>query len=282
MKKLIVAGIFVCMVVVSFGQAAYVLPSPTNANEELTLYIDVSQSAEGTSNNALKAMLIDHPDDDVYLWSWMPAEPIAGNGNWDVSNDALKLTKIGELLYTITFIPTDFYGVDGSTLFANGISCLAKLQDGNAYPDDYEGEAKTEDLIIELVPKLCDARICIYPEIRQVDDFIHITYHNGQEEITGLQNMMSEECYVHMVAKTGPFSFYEYTSSANVTSTPELQMKLVEGEPSKFRLIFIPSDFFSMVPEGEEITEIIFRIMRPGFTYVGAPPQEILSILTCE
>lgn len=270
------------MVVASFGQVAYVLPSPTDANEELTLYLDISQSTDGTSNNALKAMLIDHPDDDVYLWSWMPAEPVAGNGNWDASNEELKLTKIGDLLYTITFIPTDFYGVDGSTLFANGISCLAKLKNGNEYPDDYEGEAKTEDLIVELVPKLCDARLCLYPEIRQKDDFIHITYDNSQENIAGLQNMNSEECYVYMVAKTGPFSFYEYTTPANVTSTPELQMSLLEGEDAKFRLIFIPSDFFSEIPEGEEISEIIFRIMRPGFTYMGAPPQEILSILNCQ
>ena len=46
------------------AQVAYILPSPTDANEEVTLFIDISQSAEGTQNNALKAILTDHPDDD--------------------------------------------------------------------------------------------------------------------------------------------------------------------------------------------------------------------------
>lgn len=282
MKKLIALSTLLCFAAITFGQVAYVLPSPTNANEEMTLYIDISQSADGTQNNALKAMLIDHPDDDVYLWSWMPAEPVAGNGEWSASNEDLKLTKLNDLLYSITFIPTEFYGVDGSTLFANGISCLAKLGNGNEYPDDYEGEAKTEDLMVELVPKLCDARLCLYPEVRQASDFVHITYDNAQETIEGLQNMMDSECYVHLVAKTGPFSFYEYVDDATVTATPELQLQPVEGEPGKFRIIFIPGDFFTEIPEGEAITEIIFRIMRPGFSYTGAPPQEILSILNCE
>ncbi len=282
MKQLALAFGALTLTLASTAQTAYILPSPTDANEEVTLYIDINQSSDGSQNNALKAMLIDHPDDDVYLWSWSPAEPVVGNGTWAVSNEDLKLTKIGDLLYSITFVPTEFYGVDGSEFFSQGISCLAKLQNGNAYDEEYDGEAKTEDLRVEVIPKLCDRRICVFPEIRQEDDFISITYDNNQEEIEGLQNMGDDECYIYLVARITNFVFYEYVPAAQVTSTEALRMQPIPGQPGKFRLILIPGDFFGMIPPEQNIRELVFRIMRPGFTYPGVPPQELISILQCD
>ena len=96
MKRSIITFLFLCLSDSRFaqGQAAYVLPSPTDAAAEMTLYIDVSQSQDGTQNNALKAILTDHPDDPVYLWTWQPASPdgVGGNGNWDASNPAMLMT----------------------------------------------------------------------------------------------------------------------------------------------------------------------------------------------
>lgn len=282
MKQLALAFGALTLTLASTAQTAYILPSPTDANEEVTLYIDVNQSSDGSQNNALKAMLIDHPDDDVYLWSWSPAEPVVGNGTWAESNEDLKLTKIGDLLYSITFVPSEFYGVDGSEFFSLGISCLAKLQNGNAYDEEYDGEAKTEDLRVEVIPKLCDRRICVFPEIRQEDDFVSITYDNNQEEIEGLQNMGDDECYIYLVARITNFVFYEYVPAAQVTSTEALRMQPIPGQPGKFRLILIPGDFFGMIPPEQNIRELVFRIMRPGFTYSGVPPQELISILRCD
>ncbi|MFM1931008.1 MAG: hypothetical protein RL226_311, partial [Bacteroidota bacterium] len=191
------------------AQVIYLLPSPTDVQEEVTLYIDINQSVDGVQNNALKAILLDHPDDDVYLWTWQPSDPSGGNGNWDNSNESMKLTKVSELLYSITFIPAEFYANPGD-IFTTGISCLAKLQNGNAYSGEYEGEAKTEDLKLEVIPKLCDRRICVFPEAREEDDFISITYDNTQETIAGLQNMGDDECYVYLAAKSGVFNIYPY------------------------------------------------------------------------
>ncbi len=172
--------------------------------------------------------------------------------------------------------------IDGAQLFSNGISCLAKLKDGNAFADDYDGEAKTEDISIDIVPRLCDRRICIFPEVRQEDDYLTITYDNNQEEITGLQNMGDDDCYVYLVARITNFVFYEFTPEANVTNTPELKLEPIPGQPGMFRTTIIPRELFSQIPPDQKIKDLVYRIVRPGFSYPGVPPQEIISILQCE
>lgn len=262
------------------SQAAYILPSPTAVDDEVTLFIDIAQSVDGTSNNALKAILTDHPDEPVFLWSWNPAEPITGNGDWDASNDELQLTHEGGLLYSISFIPAEFYGVDGPTFFSNGISCLAKLSDGNAFDGEYDGEAKTEDLTVAITPRVCDAKYCIFPEIGEQTDYVHFTYDNSQETFEGLQNINPDEVYIYLVAKTSPFTSYPFADQADVTSTPELKMSQVAGEPDKYRLVILPEEFFT-IPEGEEIQEVIYYVLTPGFSYPGPPPNNVYGMLDC-
>lgn len=283
--------ILVCALVLSAAvarsQAAYVLPSPTGADEEITLFIDIAQSVDGSQNNAIKAMLTDHPEDSVFLWTWSPAAPPAGLGDWDNSSDAMLLTHEGGLLYSITFVPTEFYGVDGPTFFANGISCLAKLRDGNAYDGEYDGEAKTEDLTVNIVPKLCDKVYCVFPEIGQADDYVHITYDNSIETYEGLQDINPDQVYLYMVATTveDPFTLHVIAPESDVTMTDALKMEQVLDDPEKFRLVFLPEEFFTTIPPGETLKQIQFRVLTPGFSYPGPPPSSaefFYSFLICE
>ena len=64
------------------AQKVYVLPSPTDANSEMTLFIDMNQSEDGIQNNGLSGILDAYPDTAVYLWTWDPSGPAAGNGDW--------------------------------------------------------------------------------------------------------------------------------------------------------------------------------------------------------
>ncbi|MDZ4821841.1 MAG: hypothetical protein SH856_00090 [Flavobacteriales bacterium] len=285
MKKLLSLLFLTSAYAVLNTQTIYVQPSPTDASEELTLYIDMSQSTDGLQNNGLKAILTAHPEeqDSVYLWSWMPTEPVVGNGNWSGSNEALLLTHEGDLLYSITFIPTEFYAADGPEFFAEGISCLAKLKDGNAFADDAVGEAKSEDFHVDIIPKLCDDIFCIFPALAKSDDFISFTYDNNQETITGLQNMGPEDCYIYLSAVTNTNQPHAYVSSDLVTITPELNMKEVPGMPGFFRLTIVPDDFFEgLIPEGEYIDRVVYRIYRPGFNYPAIPPSWNYTFLNCQ
>jgi len=273
----------------AFGQAVTLAPTPTGLNDEVTLTIDVSQSTE----NGLKAVLQANPDLPVYIWTWSPSDPVGGNGSWNNSNESMLLTSQGGLKYTLTFVPSEFYS-DVSALYSNGISCLAKLKDGAAYPgfEDF-GEAKTEDFNVAVLPKLCEDLMCVFPESRRQDDFLSITYNNNLETYEGMQDVGDDEVYIQLIARVVSASGAEdiaYVDEAMVTSTPELKMHPVEGKPGFFRITMLTEEFFQgLMPDGGDIINITAYPLRPGYEY---PPDStpwnapdhwtIIPILTCD
>lgn len=283
MKKtflyLILSAISLC----GISQAAYIQPSPTGKNDTITLYINVAATTDGSNNNALNAMLNDHPDDSVYIWSWQPADPVVGNGQWENSNQALKMTKVSDKLYSIRFKPTSFYGVDATSFFTKGISCLAKLKNGKEYDGLYPGEAKTEDLKINIIPRLCDELYCVFPEIAKTDDYLSITYDNTQETNTALQNLGDDECYLFVRAEQSVFVAFNYTTPELTSSTPALKMKPIPDKPGFFRITFIPEDLFDgIVSETFNFNTLKFYVLKPGFVYSSSPPFQSFTFLNCD
>lgn len=274
-----------------WGQAAYVLPSPTAVDSECTLYIDLSQCQD----QRLSDMLDAYPEEDVYLWIWNPSAPLDGNGDWGDSDDHQKMTKVSEKLYSLSFVPSTYFGVDGPTFFTRGISCLAKFDNGYAYEEEFGGEAKTEDLSVGIVPQLCNGRMCIFPEIREGDDFITFTYDNNQETNPDLQNL--SDVYLNLTARTDAFTLYTYgddgvaSTPFDAGTVPELKMTPVDGEPGFFTFTFVPETFFLGTPSnidqtpytGEPLENgVRWYITKPGYTFTGPPPANSLGLLICE
>jgi len=264
------------------AQKVYVLPSPTDANSEMTLFIDMNQSEDGIQNNGLSGILDAYPDTAVYLWTWDPSGPAAGNGDWDNSASHQELNKVGPKLYSMTFVPTEYYGVDGPQLFSRGISCLAKLRNGME-AEGFPFEAKSEDMHVDIIPKLCDARLCVFPELREPDDYITITYDNTKETLyEGLQEMGDDDCYIYLLGKVDAFTSVELSIESEVTQNPDLKLQsLGDG---RFRTTLIPEDLFApLLAEDQVLSEIWYYIVREGFSYPpGPPPFEIISLLDCD
>lgn len=264
------------------AQKVYVLPSPTDANSEMTLFIDMNQSEDGIQNNGLSGILDAYPDTAVYLWTWDPSGPAAGNGDWDNSASHQELNKVGPKLYSMTFVPTEYYGVDGPQLFSRGISCLAKLRNGTE-AEGFPFEAKSEDMHVDIIPKLCDARLCVFPELREPDDYITITYDNTKETLyEGLQGMGEDDCYIYLLGKVDAFTSVELSIENEVTQNPDL--KLQSMGDGRFRTTLIPEDLFApLLAEDQVLSEVWYYIVREGFSYPpGPPPFEIISLLDCE
>lgn len=266
----------------AYSQAAYVLPSPTGKNDTITLYINIAQTTDGVQNSGLNARLNDHPDDSVYLWTWSPSDPVGTNGSWDNSSQSLKMTKVADKLYTIRFLPTAFYGVEATEFFSLGISCLAKMKNGNAYAGEYPGEAKTEDLKIAIIPRLCDELYCAFPEISKKDDFLSITYDNSQETNPALQNLGDDECYLFLRAEQTVFNAFNYTTPELASSTPALKMKRI-GDTRLFRITIIPTDMFAgIAPETFDMKLLKYYVLKPGYTYPTSPPYEAYTFQSCD
>ncbi len=280
MKKLLILPLALLCALCVQAQSAYITPNPTDGVEELTLFVDVSQ----TSGSALKAMLEANPDESVYLWTWNPSSPVGGNGEWSSSSEDNLMTKEAPLLYSFTFNVEDFYGVGPSVLFQNGINCLAKLQNGNAYADLEIGEAKTEDLSVEVVPKLCDRLHCTFPEIGDADDFWTLTYDNNYEPNPNYQNAGENDVYVFLAAKQDGFNVPAYVPADMVTSTAALQMSPVDGDPGHFRLTVIPNDFFAEVIDTANgpIQEIRYYIIVNGQPLPAPPSIKSYGTLPCD
>lgn len=137
MKKLILILPVVLMTIFA-AQAQQVSAIPANftAEDEVKLIVNV----RGTALEGIEPL---------FIWSWRPADPVGGNGEWTNSNPRLQMTKEAANVWSITFVPTEFYGRSPGEIAANGneIHFLVKARDGSGNP-----ERKTQDLKIAITP----------------------------------------------------------------------------------------------------------------------------------
>jgi len=144
MKNLCLILILSALIQSSSAQMAWITPVPTSATQWVTVYIDVSQS-EMPSGTGLKHMLTEYPEqqDNVYFWFWQPNGPITGNGDWTNSAPEMHATWVSDMIYSMSFVPVNFFNADAEAFYSLGISFLAKL-------GDVGDEGKTEDLHIDI------------------------------------------------------------------------------------------------------------------------------------
>lgn len=280
MKELILLYIFSLSLGLSIQaqDAAWFEPGPAaDVTSEIKLYVDVSHP-DCECPNLLDAT------EPLYLWSWEPSEPPGGNGAWDASNDALEWTQEGPNLYSYPMIPTEFYGVDAPTVYADGISFLIKKFNGS--DTDGSGENKSADFHVDIEPVGCVNILCAFPEVFKEDDYLALIYNNEKEEHPNMQNLDSNNCYMYPVAVAGGVSYSYLNASVaddGIVNYPELHMKY-EGE-GKFYTTILTDNFFRInsenpVPEGVPIEMIKVKFRKATFS--GTVTQNYELILQCE
>lgn len=220
--------------------------------EEITLIIDITQ---GDCEK-----LIDS-EGPLYLWTWEPGpanntrpEEFA-NGEWSNSNDNLQMTNVGPNLWSYTMVPTEFYGVDASDVYASGFAMLVKEKDGGEGGDCSAegGEFKTSDYTLLVPPPFESAKLFARPKAVFSSDIFTFYYDNSEEEKESMQNL--DEVYVYAAAFADGVE-YPVSSMAEVGSNPDLQM--TDTGDGMFTLSLIPDSFFSNVPDGVEIDQLLF------------------------
>jgi hypothetical protein len=215
--------------------------------------------------------------EDMYLWIWKPKEhpaghPLAngiGGAAWKNSNEALKMTKESEGVYSFTFTPTEFFETTPANIYKEDFHFLLKPKDGGGYGDP---DRKTEDLSILVDPPAGPiVKFLSIPMgkgdkkdtiISGTDDVFSVVYNNSAEEKVSMQN--PTELYAHVIAydETGA-SFSIAANARRAGDFPQLKMKQTKSQI--FQYSFIPEKLFeALIPSGRKIFKIEIQIVKPN------------------
>ncbi len=238
----------------TFAQAVTTMPADFAPGDSVKFLIDIKLCTNQS--------LLNHDPEDVYLWTWNPAEGTRpaeyAQGSWTASNDALKCKYEGDNVWSYKMKPTAFYGVDATICYEKDFSMLLKAKDGSA---------QTEDLIVEIAPSFTGPKkLYAFPD-KQTKDTI---YAAGSDVISVFFNK-SVETKANITAATefsvDPGATYsDGTSTPHIVSlsqigaSPEVQMKDMGN--NIYRFTFIPNRLFAAkLPSGATITQVKMRIL---------------------
>lgn len=117
--------VFWCSILVLAQNVAFsISPTSFNEDERITItFTGINENSFGT---------------DTYLWSWATDINNGGgdcptNGSWNNSNEANKLTRKSQGVYSISFIPKNFYGFTNPL---KNIGFLVKNKNGSVQSGD--------------------------------------------------------------------------------------------------------------------------------------------------
>ena len=269
MKKIAVVIINLLLVNGLYAQVAWVEPKKPDVTKPIRIYCDISKSTAETAD-AMKA----NTDGPYYIWTWKPAETRAdslvngiGDKPWKNSNEKLKMTKDdtkGINVWYYEMIPTEFYAVDPTVVYSQGISLLVKPKDGGGYGDP---DVKTEDLSITIDPPSVDRGILYsLPKTIFSDQITTLIYDNPNEPKTTMQNLVDGDVFMHIIATAQDSLGTKVTIEPNkffkVTDNPKLKMKKMSD--GKFKLTMIP-DRFLMIPSGFSLIDLEITVRKKNY-----------------
>jgi len=123
----------------SKAQKTWIQPADHSFSDTVTIFIDIKK----VNKKILQGQ------EEIYLWSMLPNEPVIGNGAWPESNEAMLMTHEGDDVWSYRMVPTDFYGIDSAAFMEQGWWVHVKVKSPVM---TFESEMlKSEDL--GLIPK---------------------------------------------------------------------------------------------------------------------------------
>jgi hypothetical protein len=273
MKKIVFACIALIVTTNAFSQLAWVEPDPTIATEKITIYVDLSKLDLSLEHNQ---KIVDDPG-PMYIWTWKPAELGANSPNvngtgekpWQNSSETLKMTAVpekGAKVWKYEMVPTEFYGVTASAVYASGISLIVKPKNGGGFgtPD-----IKTNDISISINPPSTDkGALYNFPTVLLENEITTIVYDNSAEKKPTMQNLDPGTvlyCYLKAIAKdsiTGVVSTYEPYKLLQVLNKPQFEMTY--SGANKWTMSLIVNDYFRFPPTAIP-QEMEMRVLRANW-----------------
>ncbi|MFN3951484.1 MAG: hypothetical protein ACK4KT_03660 [Thermaurantimonas sp.] len=205
---------------------------------------------------------------DIYIWTWKPREHPTGhplvNGTgsqpWKNSNDALKMTKESNLVYSFTFLPSlkDWYEVDAATVYKEDVHFLVKPKDGGGYG---EPDRKSPDLVLKVdPPATVRPPAFFFPSKPQTDDIVAIIYDNAREDKPSMANLDPDSAYLAVSVVDSAGITYNLSTAFNAGDNPN--MKLRYKGNGMFRNVIIPREFIEQNRPSNLPADAVIRKMK--------------------
>ncbi len=272
---------------ISFSQVTSI-PADRDINPDDSLKIIVDLRGLEVDDNLTRLLEAVDQGEDLYIWTWKPVEnrPPLGddmidvdNGVWNSSNEALKMKKEEDMVYSYSMIPTQFYGVEASVVFKEDISFLLKPKDGGGFGNP---DIKTKDLILKVDPPELGKIYAIPFKLVQKDDYFVLNYNNIIEDKSGMQNIDPDDVYFSAFVTSTDSVQYVKVGILEKDETKLAQVKMEEVEPGLFRKIFIPEQFFEdVLPAGKEIASMRIIIRKKNWTGVNDQIDPVIFPVGC-
>lgn len=242
------------------AQFAYFLPNPANVEDSLTLYVDLSQDPTCTK-------LVNNQE-QLYIWTWVPNDPLIGLGTWGSSNEELKMKNEGNNIWSYKMVPTTFYGVAPKVLYEKGIKFLAKRKNGGQGGDCSETgeEYKTSDISLNIpAPAGVVRKVLSYPDVvgkdtllSRSDDVFTIIYNNFAEEKLTMQNIGNMAVYIRVLGTDG--KQYIPIPLGQLINNPSI--KMVNKGAGVWHFSMIPDIFLkSYLPAGVKAKRLRLQLV---------------------
>lgn len=230
-------------------------PVVYRATDQVTWYFDMTDTKFSTG-------------EDLYMWTWAPAEPDAGN--WENSSDFAKLTYEGENIYSFTITPTDYYGVDAATMNANHDIYWGRLKDKAGTKQSDVFQVPTTHLDWEAYINSGEA-VQAFPEKFALKEPLSILIDISKFVFNGkageLKNMQWASLHFH--SGLDDWSVLQEAQMWLPEIVEKTKLSHVEGDI--YRMSLVPMEYYGVESdyEAENLTWLITTYLSPDVNWTG-------------
>ncbi|WP_053970369.1 hypothetical protein [Mangrovimonas sp. ST2L15] len=219
-----------------------------NYDEEVTWYFDLSTTSFS-------------PEEEVYIWIWSPSEPDAGN--WENSSEFAHLTNEGNMIWSFTLTPTEYFSMTAEDIAASA-GFWFRLK-------DQAGTKQTDVANVSYTPfnsfYTADEMIRSYPTEPTFTDGLSILFNSNL--VAGFEDATS----VHFHSGLNDWEvLQEYQAWI-----PEIveKTKLKDLGNGFYKMDLIPNVYYDTAPDGYIMNNIVFLFVKDD--WAGTSPNLVLN-----
>ncbi|WP_192820602.1 DUF4961 domain-containing protein [Rufibacter sp. LB8] len=230
------------------GQFVYTEPTSFNPNDRVTIWFDANAAACNEGGGLVGAS-------QVYLHSGAQDFSVQPAGQaWGVDWEGGRMINRGNNLWSITFVPSEYYG----TSVMSNIKLLFRDLSGDKRA---KGDGCADHtLTVNPIGPMPEPKTRVFPSKFTQDDAFTLYYNNKQEDRPSMQNYTGD-LYVYAGAESST-GYLEPVGWGDVGTSTKVKMRN-EGN-GIYSLTIVPSRFFN-VPAGGQINIIKFVVRKGVF-----------------